>query len=855
MSDYSADRLLLEDDPEYLRLWEEFLKGHDSDRLSPLQISAFATEQELSPDEIEELYRRAEASGLEITDEAPLDLTPERVASSDNLQIFMADVRRHKLLTAEEEVALAKRIERGDRAAKERMINANLRLVVSVAKRYQGHGLSLLDLIQEGTIGLVRAVEKFDWRRGFKFSTYATWWIRQACQRAVYNHAAAIRVPVHVAERRQKLARASARFLSEQGRMPNREELSKMTDLSLEHVNEALEAAEVSTSLQKPLGDEGESEFGDLMADQHAADPVEEATRSFDVRGLREALERLSETQREVIERRHGLRGQEPQTLEMIGRSLGYTRERIRQIENDALEVLSILYDYDDGLVEVQDGWRNLPDHLRGQKLAHRRPERSSPEMAAEPSTQTKVPGRTAYEKSFAVANLAALAGAVKESGLHLSVVVTDQEGEPLALLTSSRAYQMVRELGDDWQPPVISAGSPPETVRRRLGDLREPLAITVGGRRAAILAPFSLELEQALNNLEPERPAPLPSALGVSVAEPASGPERVKEISVTEWWDNPDRFIRLLGEAYDAILIQRHLPGNVGILPELVLVRQTDLETWEGEEIEPPTPPIEARHAKSQGPSLAIALGNGEVSEVRLISREGDEALLISPKRFEAVRASGDEAADAAVIRFPGVNPPSLGEEVLSAKELDEALGQINKLSRDRRLFFCRILHALDHLGGEIRSGSGRATSELLELVPEATKTSSAFTTDLNALAQLGLVELDRNVKRTHGVKLAKRLHPELVEAIKAGEWPAVPKERKQPTRRPQPRQPAPPTRPEPTPLPPAAEADQVDHVARARELAAQADEAQRAGHGFAELVALGQLHLGLAQLQAQSA
>ena len=214
--------------------------------------------------------------------------------AADSLQLFLADVGRHKLLTAAEEVTLAKQIEKGDPIAKRRMIESNLRLVVSIAKGYRGLGVPFLDLIQEGTLGLNRAVEKFDWRRGFKFSTYATWWIRQSVQRAVANHAHCIRVPVHVVERQQKLSRAARRRLEvELGRDATKLELAEATGLPIQHVDEALGAAQASVSLNQTVGADDEGELGDLFADREAADPFDEAEESLRRQGVRRALDAL----------------------------------------------------------------------------------------------------------------------------------------------------------------------------------------------------------------------------------------------------------------------------------------------------------------------------------------------------------------------------------------------------------------------------------------------------------------------------------------------------------------------------------------------------------------------------------
>jgi RNA polymerase primary sigma factor len=262
--------------------------------------------------------------------------TRERTPNLDPLQLFLVEIGRRRLLTAAEEVALAKRIERGDSAAKRRMIESNLRLVVSIAKNYRGLGVPFLDLIQEGTIGLNRAVEKFDWRRGFKFSTYATWWIRQSVQRAVANNAHVIRVPVHVVERRQKLARVAGRLETQLGRQPSLEELADATGLPVQHVQEALGAAEASVSLSQSVGGDEEGELGDLFADRQAADPVDEADETLQKEGIRRALEALPARERRVLELRFGFEG-EQWTLDAIGQELNVTRERVRQLETQGL--------------------------------------------------------------------------------------------------------------------------------------------------------------------------------------------------------------------------------------------------------------------------------------------------------------------------------------------------------------------------------------------------------------------------------------------------------------------------------------------------------------------------------------
>jgi RNA polymerase primary sigma factor len=331
--------------------------------IEPTEFEAFVLEHDLTDEETEQLTRELETLGLEVGQsraakdretkdvekEKDAEAEPAPVASvatgaADSLQLFLADVGRHKLLNAAEEVQLAKLIERGDPVAKRTMIESNLRLVVSIAKGYRGLGVPFLDLIQEGTLGLNRAVEKFDWRRGFKFSTYATWWIRQSVQRAVANHARTIRVPVHVVERQQKLSRAARRLEVELGREATKEELAEATGLPIQHVDEALGAAHASVSLNQTVGADDEGELGDLFADREAADPFDEAEESLRKQGVRRALDALPERERRILELRFGFEG-EPWTLEAIGHELDLTRERVRQLEGQALSRLAALRD------------------------------------------------------------------------------------------------------------------------------------------------------------------------------------------------------------------------------------------------------------------------------------------------------------------------------------------------------------------------------------------------------------------------------------------------------------------------------------------------------------------------------
>ncbi len=312
------------------------------------ELEAFAVAADLDEDELGALRSELEERDVEIL--TPLaeegagrssSREPELSGAGDALQIFLRRASQHRLLTAAEEVALAKRIERGDASAKTRMINANLRLVVSIAKRYQTRGIPLLDLIQEGSIGLNRAVEKFDWRRGFKFSTYATWWIRQACQRAVANQADTIRVPVHVHDRRRELARAAGALHDELGREPTRDELAAATGLALEHVTGALDHAQSVVSLNAFVGHDGDAELGDLFADPTAAEPAEDVHEVLRRDSVRAAVRALPEPDRSVVELRFGLNGETPTSLDEIAKRLSIGRERVRRIEVDALDRLS----------------------------------------------------------------------------------------------------------------------------------------------------------------------------------------------------------------------------------------------------------------------------------------------------------------------------------------------------------------------------------------------------------------------------------------------------------------------------------------------------------------------------------
>jgi len=303
---------------------------------------------ELDDELLDDVHIELERRGIEVTDDCVREGAGDSgysngelaTVTTDSLQLFLNEIGRYPLLTAAEEVELAKRIERGDLGAKERMINSNLRLVVSIAKRYQGHGLSLLDLIQEGILGLIRAVEKFDWRRGYKFSTYATWWIRQAVQRGYQNRARTIRVPVHVAELERKAARTERELTAKLGRQPTDEEVAEAAKVQLAKLREARDAVRMLTSLDRPIGEDGSATVGDFVAAEED-DPLSELAVSLEDGALERALTELTEQQRRVIELRFGLAGSEPVSLQTVGDELGLTRERVRQIERMALERLS----------------------------------------------------------------------------------------------------------------------------------------------------------------------------------------------------------------------------------------------------------------------------------------------------------------------------------------------------------------------------------------------------------------------------------------------------------------------------------------------------------------------------------
>jgi RNA polymerase primary sigma factor len=304
---------------------------------------------DLGDEEVDALEAHMEAHGIDLGDDcgrAGVQPTTFRngelaAATTDALQLFLNEIRRYPLLTADDEVELAKRIEQGDLAAKERMINSNLRLVVSIAKKYQGQELSLLDLIQEGIFGLIRAAEKFDWRKGYKFSTYATFWIRQATQRGLANKARTIRIPVHIGQRERKIVRAERELAARLGQEPNDAEIAREAELPLEQVEEVREAARTVTSLDRPVGEDGDTALGDLL-EGGTLPPDQEVEVSLSEQVLRRTIRELPETERDVITLRFGLTGEEPQPLRETGRRLGLSAERVRQIESRALKRLAM---------------------------------------------------------------------------------------------------------------------------------------------------------------------------------------------------------------------------------------------------------------------------------------------------------------------------------------------------------------------------------------------------------------------------------------------------------------------------------------------------------------------------------
>jgi RNA polymerase primary sigma factor len=367
-----AEALLTDEAPitEADELRDLIAEGHERGFITFEQIETALEEVEVTKEQLRELHGYLEEQGIDVvgadgspatsengrveaaaaerdrrTPDTPkkpeIDLTVE--PSLDSLRLYLRSIGKVELLTAGEEVALAKRIERGDMMAKQQMVEANLRLVVSIAKGYLGRGLTFLDLIQEGSLGLIRAVEKFDYRRGYKFSTYATWWIRQAVTRAIADKGRTIRIPVHMVEKLNKVVHVERQLVQQLGREPTPEEIASELECTVREVRDILRMAQQPVSLEKPIGEEEESELGDFVEDQTAESPFELASENLRRENVRRALAALPAREREVIEMRFGLTGDRPRTLEEVGRAFNVTRERIRQIENHTLKKLEAL--------------------------------------------------------------------------------------------------------------------------------------------------------------------------------------------------------------------------------------------------------------------------------------------------------------------------------------------------------------------------------------------------------------------------------------------------------------------------------------------------------------------------------
>jgi RNA polymerase primary sigma factor len=369
----SGDKQLLVDEApivDFDELRPLIAEGQEKGVLTFEQIATALEEVEVTKEQVQELHGWLDEQGIDVvgadgraaTSEAAkveaaaearrapvpdepkkpqVDLTVE--PSLDSLRLYLRSIGRVPLLTAEEEVSLAKRIERGDMEAKQHMVEANLRLVVSIAKGYLGRGLTFLDLIQEGSLGLIRAVEKFDYRRGYKFSTYATWWIRQAVTRAIADKGRTIRIPVHMVEKLNKVVHVERQLVQSLGREPAPEEIAAELECTVREVRDIVRMSQQPVSLEKPIGEEEESELGDFVEDQTAESPFELASETLRKDNVRRALAALPAREREVIEMRFGLAGGQPRTLEEVGRAFNVTRERIRQIENHTLKKLESL--------------------------------------------------------------------------------------------------------------------------------------------------------------------------------------------------------------------------------------------------------------------------------------------------------------------------------------------------------------------------------------------------------------------------------------------------------------------------------------------------------------------------------
>lgn len=352
----------MRDEAKVEQVKELIEKGKKRGALTYTEIMDTLQGTELSPDQIDDIYEKIAAMGIEVVPEATdlepletddntmdnpaeeeveLDLSiPEGIGIDDPVRMYLKEIGRVPLLSPEEEIELAKRMEEGDEEAKRRLAEANLRLVVSIAKRYVGRGMLFLDLIQEGNLGLIKAVEKFDFRKGFKFSTYATWWIRQAITRAIADQARTIRIPVHMVETINKLIRVSRQLLQELGREPTPEEIAKEMDISGEKVREIMKIAQEPVSLETPIGEEEDSHLGDFIEDADARAPAEEASFTLLREQLDEVLKTLTDREQKVLRLRFGLDDGRARTLEEVGQKFGVTRERIRQIEAKTLRKL-----------------------------------------------------------------------------------------------------------------------------------------------------------------------------------------------------------------------------------------------------------------------------------------------------------------------------------------------------------------------------------------------------------------------------------------------------------------------------------------------------------------------------------
>ena len=335
---------------------ELVVEGHEQGYLTSARIALALQDVELTPDQLEDIFALLADQGIELLegDEGPAAEAPEaddqeeapaldlsiRTPSSDPVRLYLTAIGKVPLLTAAQEVSLARRIERHDMAAKRKLTEANLRLVVSIAKRHVGRGLPFLDLIQEGNLGLIRGVEKFDYRRGFKFSTYATWWIRQAITHAIADQARTIRVPVHMGEQINKLIRVQRQLVRDMGREPTCEEVAREMGTTPQRVRELLKISQEPVSLESPIGDEGDSQFGEFLEDHDAVEPVQVVGEVLQKEQINEVLSTLPQRERKIVELRFGLVGGHPHTLEEVGEKFGLTRERIRQIEAKTLAKL-----------------------------------------------------------------------------------------------------------------------------------------------------------------------------------------------------------------------------------------------------------------------------------------------------------------------------------------------------------------------------------------------------------------------------------------------------------------------------------------------------------------------------------